>query len=327
MVMNALVAPRYGRPDVVELRNLAVPEPGPREMVVDVRATTVNSGDARLRAARFPDGMACMGRLIFGWSAPKRPVLGAELAGVVTAVGQNVTEYAPGDRVLAMTGMRMGAHAQRCALDVDHCVVPLPDAVGFEEAVTLPFGGTTALTYLADRAALEAGERVLVIGASGAVGAACVQVARLLGAEITGVCSGANAELVKSLGATEVIDYTKTNIHGGDDAWDVVIDTVGQATVKQLCRLATPRGRIGLVSAGVPQMLAGVWRNISTRQRVLFGPAEESPTNLARLVQWLEQGAWRPVIDERLPLARGVEAHARVDSMRKVGSLVLLPSG
>lgn len=325
MVMNALVAPRYGDPDVVELRAIAEPELGPREVVVEVRATTVNSGDARLRAARFPDGMAWLGRVMFGWSAPKRQVLGAELAGVVTAVGTKVSEYVAGDRVLAMTGMRMGAHAERCAVDVDHCVVPLPATVGFVEAVTLPFGGTTALTYLADRAALRSGERVLVIGASGAVGAACVQVARLLGAEVTGVCSGANAGLVRSLGAKDVVDYTRTDLGTLGDRWDVVIDTVGQAKVKHLCGLAASRGRVGLVSAGLPQMLVGAWRNLSTRQRVLFGPAAESPANLSRLVGWLEEGSWRPVIDDRLPLARGAEAHARVDSMRKVGSLVLVP--
>jgi len=326
MVMNALVVPRYGEPDVVELRSLPEPDPGPRDIVVEVRATTVNSGDARLRAARFPDGMGWLGRLALGWSVPRRQVLGAELAGVVSAVGSSVTEYAFGDRVLAMTGARMGAHAERCAVGVDHCVVPLPAPISFDEAVSLPFGGTTALTYLADRARLRAGESVLVIGASGAVGAACVQVARRLGAEVTGVCSGANAALVRSLGAKRIIDYTQTDVFASSDRWDVVIDTVGRASVEQVCGLAAARGRVGLVAAGLPQMVAAAWRTATSQQRVLVGPAAESPAHLSRLVAWLGEGAWQPVVDLRLSLSRGAEAHARVDSMRKVGSLVLRPT-
>jgi len=325
MFMNALVAPRYGDPDVVQLRRLAEPEAGPRDIVVDVRATTVSSGDARIRAARFPAGMGYVGRMALGWSGPRREVLGVELAGVVAALGSSVTEYVPGDRVLAMTGVRMGAHAERCSVDVDHCVVRLPDTVPFDEAVTLPFGGTTALTFLVDRARLSAGESVLVIGASGAVGAACVQVAHLLGAEVTGVCSRPNVALVTSLGAERVIDYTKTDVFRSDARWDVVIDTVGRASVKELCTLATPAGRVGLVVAGLPRMLAGAWRTMTSRQRVLMGPAAESSEHLTRLVAWLDAGAWSPVVDQRLSFQRGVQAHARVDSMRKVGTLVLLP--
>lgn len=323
--MHALVVSHYGPPDVVEVRRLADPEPGPREIVVTVHTTTVSSGDARIRAARFPPGMGLLGRLMFGWSMPRRRILGAELAGVVEAVGARVTEYAPGDRVLAMTGDRMGAHAERCAISVDHCVVPLSDAIAFDEAITLPFGGTTALTFLADRARLKAGERVLVIGASGAVGVASVQVARLLGAEVTGVCGGHNAELVRSLGAARVIDYTRDDLFAVGERWDVVIDTVGVAPVRSVCSLATRDGRVGLVAAGLPQMLAAGWRHLTSRQRVFVGPATESPAHLAKLVAWLDDGEYKPVIDRRLAFREAAQAHARVDSMHKVGSVVLLP--
>lgn len=321
--MNALVVSKYGAPEVVEVREVADPEPGPGELLVRVEATTVNSGDARIRAAHFPAGMALLGRLMFGWSAPRQSVLGAELAGVVEAVGPGVDDFGPGDRVLAMTGMRMGAHAERCVIAADHCTVRLPASVPFDLAVNLPFGGCTALTYLEDMAKVQLGERVLVIGASGAVGAACVQVARMLGARVTGVCSGRNAELVRSLGAEDVIDYTQTDLGSVPERWDVVIDTVGKASVSELRSLATRDGRIGLVSAGIPAMLAAAWTNLTSRQTVHFGPAGESPAGLARLVQWLEQGSWIPVIDQRIPWREGAAAHALVDSGRKVGSVVL----
>lgn len=321
--MNALVVSKYGTPEVVEIASMDDPTPGPGELLVRVAATTVSSGDARIRAARFPPGMALLGRLMFGWSKPRRPVLGVELAGVVETVGRDVTAFAVGDRIVAMTGDRMGAHAECCVIDADHCVVKLPDSVSVEDAVALPFGGTTALTFLKDRANVQPGERVLVIGASGAVGAACVQVARLLGARVTGVCSGANAALVRSLGAERVIDYRTTDPFALGEQWDVVVDTIGKATVRQCRSLATPTGRVALVVAGLPQMLAAAAASLTGRQRMLVGPADESPEHLAQLVAWLEQDAWTPVVDRRVPWRQGAAAHARVDSMRKVGSVIL----
>lgn len=321
--MRALVCDRYGPPDVVQLAEVEEPVPGPREVVVQLQAATVNSGDARIRAARFPDGMATLGRLALGWSRPRQRVLGVDVAGIVTATGAEVTGFAVGDRVLGMTGMKMGAHAERCTLSAEHCLVPLPDNVPFEDAVTLPFGGNTALTFLEDRIALQPGERLLVIGASGAVGAACVQIGHLLGAKATGVCSGANAALVTRLGAERVIDYTTEDVFGTDARWDVVIDTIGEAPVSAVCRLAAPGGRIGLVASGLPQMLAGLWIGLTSRKRVVFGPADEKSAHLARLVGWLAAGDYAPVIDTCLPWEQGAEAHARVDSGHKRGSLVL----
>ncbi len=321
--MRALVYDRYGPADVVSVGTVDDPVPGPRDVVLQQRAAAVSSGDARLRKADFPDGFTLLGRLAVGWSRPRRRVLGIDVAGVVVEVGSKVTELAVGDRVVGQTGMRMGAHAERVCVSVDHCLVRLPDAVSFEEAAALPFGGCTALTFLEARLKIQPGERVLVVGASGSVGVASVQVARLLGAHVTGVCSGANADLVESIGAERVIDYTRTDVATIDERWDVVIDTVGRLSVSSLRRLATPRGRIGLVAGGIPQMLAGVLGNLTSRQRIAFGPADESPAYLERLVGWVAAGAYVPVIDSRHPWERGAEAHARVDSHRKRGSVVL----
>ncbi len=299
------------------------PVPGPREVVVQQGATAVNSGDARLRQASFPDGFALPGRLAVGWSRPRKRVLGVDVAGTVTAVGADVHEVAPGDRVVGQTGLRMGAHAERVCVSVDHCLVRLPAGVSFEEAATLPFGGCTALTFLEAKLKVRPGERVLVVGASGSVGVACVQVARLLGAEVTGVCSGPNAALVRSIGAARVIDYTCTDIGKLDERWDVVVDAVGRLPVAQVRRLATARGRVGLVASGLPQMLAGLWANVTSRQRVVFGPADENPAYVERLVGWLAEGAYVAVIDSRHDWEQGATAHARVDSQHKRGSVVL----
>ncbi|MEM9693989.1 MAG: NAD(P)-dependent alcohol dehydrogenase [Myxococcota bacterium] len=326
MTMHALVTRSYGPPEVVDWCSIADPIAGPQQIVAEVHATTVNSADARLRAARFPVGMGWMARMALGWSRPRRTVFGVELGGTVVAVGEAVTRFSVGDRVLAMTGARMGAHAERCVLDVDHCVVHLPASIPFDAAVSLPFGGTTALTFLDDFAHLRTGERVLVVGASGAVGTACVQVASLLGAEVTGVCSADNARLVRRLGASTVIDYTTTCLSEVDGVWDVVIDTVGRMKIRDLARLASPQGRIGLVAADLPAMATALAYRLARRQRALVGVARESPDHLERLLTWLGEGRWQPVIDRRLPLALGRAAHTRVDSGRKVGSVVLLCS-
>ncbi|MCB9698549.1 MAG: alcohol dehydrogenase catalytic domain-containing protein [Alphaproteobacteria bacterium] len=234
--MRALVHDQYGPPDVITVGVVADPVPGPREVVVQQRATAVNSGDARLRQRDFPDGMALLGRLVAGWSRPRNRVLGVDVAGVVVACGSAVTELAVGDRVVGMTGMRMGAHAERCVVSVDHCLVRLPDTVSFEDAATLPFGGNTALTYLEAKLAVRPGERVLVIGASGAVGVALVQVARLLGARVTGVCSAASAERVLGLGAERVIAYVSPPPRSGASRGRPALPGVGCST-----RHPTPR--------------------------------------------------------------------------------------
>lgn len=322
--MNALVYRRYGSPDVIETATLADPTPRPGQVVVRVHVSAVNSGDARLRAADFPPGMQLLGRLAMGPLRPRTRVLGADLAGVVESVGRGVSTFAVGDRVVGMTGMSMGGHAERCAVQADHCLTHVPDAVPLDEAVSTVFGGTTALTFLEGKAALQPGERVLVNGASGAVGTACVQVARQLGASVTGVCSERNAALVRSLGADQIIDYTTTDLERVQERWDVVVDTIGRTPVATWRRLATPRGRIGLIAAGLPQMALAPWVAMTSRQRLLVGVATESPAYVDRLMGWLADGSWQPVIDARYPWTEGAEAHRRVSSGRKCGSVLLM---
>jgi NADPH:quinone reductase-like Zn-dependent oxidoreductase len=318
--MRALVYEVYGAPEVVRVDEVPAPTAGPGQVLVQVHTTTVNSGDARLRAARFPPGMAFLARLALGWSAPRTRVLGAEVAGVVVAVGGGVSTFAVGDRVVGMTGMRMGGHAELALLDADRGVARLPDEVGFREAIGLPFGGLTAMSFLARRAAVAPGERVLVVGASGAVGVAAVQVAKRRGAHVTAVCSGANEALVRSLGADAVVDYTRAAPTG---VWDVVLDTVGATPVATLRSWLTPRGRLVLIAAGIPQMLWGAWVSWTSGQRVFTGISDESPADLRQLLEWHVRGEYQAVVDRELPLAEGAAAHALVDGSHKRGAVVL----
>ena len=204
--MQAWICTAYGPPEVLALREVEKPNPQAGEILVRIVATTVNSGDVRVRAARVPRGMRLLVRLALGWSRPRQPVLGTELSGIVEAAGETVTKFRPGDEVFAFPGVKMGCHAEYRILKENERVFLKPKTLSFAEAASLSFGGSTALHFMR-KANLARGEKLLVIGASGAVGSAIVQIAKHIGAEVTCVTSGPNGDLVRSLGASRVIDY------------------------------------------------------------------------------------------------------------------------
>ncbi|MDO9019135.1 MAG: NAD(P)-dependent alcohol dehydrogenase [Deltaproteobacteria bacterium] len=324
--MRAAVVTRYGAPDVLTLREVARPTPGPRDLLIRIKAATVSSGDARVRARRVPEGMGLLVRLALGWSGPRQPILGTECAGVVEAVGAGVTRFRVGDAVVAFLGAAMGAHAGYVCVREDGAVAPKPEALSWDEASALLFGGTTALHYL--RAArLKPGERVLVLGASGAVGVAAVQLARHDGAEVTAVCSAANASLVTELGAARVIDYHAEDFTRGDARWDVVMDCVGATDYARCRRVLAPGGRLLRVVCGLGGQLAAPWQGRLSGHRVIAGVAAERPEDVRRLVELARDGVYRAVIDASMPLSRIAEAHARVDSGHKRGSVVVTLEG
>lgn len=330
--MRAGVVERYGPPAVVRITTVADPVARPGEAVVRIMATTVNSGEARIRAARFPRGFAVPGRLALGIRGPRTPVLGVVFAGVVEEIGvhsgarrengdrASAPGPAVGDRVCGMTGARMGAHAELVGVPLPR-LVRIPDAVSFDDAAGVLFGGTTALHYLRDKAAVQPGERVLVVGASGAVGTNAVQLAKQLGARVTAVTSAANAGLAADLGAHAVIDYRAAPIESLEargERFDVVFDTVGALSPKTGRPLLAKGGRLLLAVASLSEMVAA-------HGQVKAGTAPARAEDFATLLELVESGALRVVIDEVLPLDRLAQAHARVDSGRKVGSLVLRP--
>lgn len=320
--MKAYVCRRYGGPEVLELVDIDNPTPKDREVLVKIHATTVTSGDWRVRTLDVPRGFGLLARLALGITGPRRAVLGTELAGVVERVGKDVTRLKPGDAVFAFPGSRMGCHAQYRVLAEDGPVARKPDNLSFEEAASLPFGGATALHYLR-KARVKAGDTVLVIGASGSVGTALVQLAAHFGADVTGVTSNSNLGLVASLGARKVIDYTQEDTIGGGETYDIIADTVGATPFARCERALKEGGRLLAIAGTLPGMIAGLWVPLRSTKRVIAGPAAERPETVRHLAELATAGALRPVIDRRYDFAQMAEAHAYVETRRKRGNVVV----
>ena len=320
--MQAACAFRYGEPGVITVRACPEPPCGPDDLIVQSHAATVDSADARVRAMRMPPGFGLAARLAFGITKPRQPILGTAVCGEVVRVGPRVTRVRVGDRVVAITGMRFGAHAELVRVSPRQPIAKPPPNWSAQDAIALVFGGMTALYYVRDLALVKPGERVLVHGASGAVGTAAVQIARHLGAEVDGVCSGSNAELVRGLGASRVIDYTRQDPTSVRDRYDVVIDTIGGRTFKHWRDTLRPGGRCALIVASLPDFLISLRTSFASR-RALVGVAPEREENLRELMRLAESGTLRPVLDSVFPFEDIVKAHTRVDTHRKRGSVVV----
>ncbi|MDB5506729.1 MAG: NAD(P)-dependent alcohol dehydrogenase [Devosia sp.] len=321
--MKAMTYHRYGPPDVVTMTEMPKPVAKSDEVLIRIRATTVTSGDWRARSLTLPPGFGFMGRLVFGLFGPRQPILGTELAGVVEAVGNEVTRFKVGDEVFAFPGAKYGSHAEYRTMPANGLVALKPANLSFDEAAALSFGGTTVLRPLRDRIGIKPGDKVLIVGASGGVGTAAVQIARHLGAEVTGVCSTGNVELVRSIGADSVIDYTKDDFAQSGRCWDVIVDTTGSAPFSRCETVLRPGGRL-LVVLGSFATVLGIGRPARASGKTVI--AELAIIGIADLVDLAElarTGAFRPVIDRSYPLALAAEAHAYVDTGRKRGNVVL----
>ena len=319
--MKAAVFREYGEPEVVRIEELPKPAPRTTEVLVKVHATTVASGDARIRAMNVPRGYHFFARLMFGYFKPRLRVLGTSAVGEIEAVGSDVTRFKPGERVFACSA-RSGAHAEYMVLRKNDVIAPIPDGVDYSTAAVLPFGGTTALHFL-DRAKLRAGESLIVNGASGAVGTAVLQIAKQRGAEITAVCSAANADLVRSLGATHVIDYSREDFTKNGHHYDVIMDNVGNLQMDACLGSLHDTGRLLLIVAGIPTTLAALLKSRQRGKRIITGVAADKAEFLQQLAERVQRGTYRPVIERTYPLAQIVEAHRLVDSGRKIGNVVI----
>lgn len=321
--MKAFVCEQYGPPEVLRLREVAAPIPKNNEVLVRIRATTVTTADSRIRAMRMPRGFGLPGRLAFGFAKPRQPVLGSALAGEIVACGKNVTRFKPGDRVFAMSGMRLGCHAEYQCVPEDGAVAHKPPNLEYAEAAALPFGGTTALDFFR-RGRLKKGERILINGASGSVGSAAVQLARHRGAEVTGVCSTPHAELVRALGAQRVIDYTREDFTQSGERYDVIMDIAGAAPFARVRDSLAPGGRLLLVLCGLPEMLKAPWQSLISGKKVIAGPAAERQEDIVLLAELAATGAFKPVIGHCYDFAEMVEAHRRVDLGHKPGNVAVI---
>ena len=318
--MKAAVCERYGPPEVVAIKDVPMPVVGDRDVLVRVSTAAVNIADARIRALRVPRGLSVPTRLAMGIRCPRNPIFGLEVAGVVERVGAAVRAFQPGDRVVACRGFKFGGHAEFMVVAETGAIAAIPAGVSDADAVALLFGGETVLTFF-DRAKLNAGEHVLVNGASGAVGVMAVQIAKQRGAEVTGVCSAANTELVRSLGADHVIDYGSRDFTHEAARYDLVMDNVGNAPYSRIRHLLKPGGRFLMVIGDLPQMLAAVLR----KNVVSPGPANDafSARNYRLLLDMAAAGQLRAVIDRSFPLEDIVEAHRLVDTGHKRGSVII----
>ena len=320
--MKAIVYTEYGPPEVLKIKDIEKPIPKDNEVLIKIHATTVTAGDWRVRSLEVPFGLRLITRLVLGVFRPRQPILGSELAGTIETVGQNVKKFKVGDPVFAFSGIGMGGYAEYKCMPEDGAVALKPNNLTYDEAAALSFGGTTALDFL-KRGKLQKGEQVLVNGASGAVGTAVVQLARHFGAHVTAVCSAANMDLVKSLGAHHVIDYTKEDFTKNGETYDVIVDTAGTAPFPRSKVSLRENGRLLLVLSGLVEMIRAPWVSMTSRKRVIAGPAAERPEDLHFLAKLAEVGEFKPVIDRRYPFEQIVEAHRYVDTGRKRGNVVI----
>jgi NADPH:quinone reductase-like Zn-dependent oxidoreductase len=324
--MVALVCERYGAPDV--LRFVERPRPSPRkeEVLIRVLASTITSGDRRVRSMDMPTGFRTLGRLALGWRGPRNAVLGAEFSGVVQAVGNHAKGFMPGDAVFGIRGFRMGGHAEYLCMSAKGAIAHKPEHLSFEEAAALSFGGGTALSFLR-RAGLLPGEKILVNGASGVVGVAAVQLACVMGAEVTGVCSSAYLEPVRSLGATQVIDYRQNDFTASGQRYDVVFDVACNQSVERCLKVLNPGGRLIRIQQGLAEMIRALLQPRRAGRHVMVGTAEERSDHLEHLGDLVRQERYRPVIARVFPFEEAIEAHRYADGPGHGGSVVIKMKG
>ena len=323
--MKAITHTRYGPPSVLQLTDLDKPSPQPGQVLIQNHASAVSSGDAKVRGYRdIPLFFWLPGRLMMGITKPRKAVPGCDFAGVVEAVGDGVTEFKPGDRVFgtAEFSLGIGTAAEYICLPDTAAIVKIPADLLFQQAVALPFGSLCARYFLA-KADLAAGQKIMIVGASGAVGTAAVQLAKHTGAHVTGVCSGKNAELVQSLGADRVIDYTQESYLNTGDTYDVVFDTVAKLKWKHVKPALTPTGRFAQLVFGGFGILEMLLRNPISKQKIVRTVSDDKKEDLQALAQLVEAGHLKPVIDSVYPLQQTAAAHTHVETGRKVGAVVI----
>ncbi len=318
--MRAVVHDRYGAPDVLRLADVERPSPEADEIVVRVRATTVNRTDCHRRAAKpFP------WRFLSGLLRPRRRVLGGEVAGEVEAVGSAVTRFAVGDCVFGMSGRTLGAHAEFLCRRETGLIAHMPTGLSFEEAAAIPDGALSALTCLR-RAGVREGQTILVYGASGSVGTASVQLAKHFGADVTAVCNTKNLELVRSLGADRVIDYTQEDFTKNGETYDVVLDAVGKHSFARSRGSLNPGG-IYIATDNLRNLVLALWTARIGDKRVSLPLPDWKNADILFLKELVEAGRYRAVIDRSYPLEDVVEATRYVETQQKTGNVVLTVDG
>ncbi len=328
--MKAIVYEEYGPPEVLRIKEITTPAVGERDVLVRVHAASVNFGDriARNFRAVTPSQFNMlapfwlMAKLYFGIAKPKRPVLGSEFSGVVESVGSKVTSRRSGDAVFGYLGQTMGAYAEFVRVRENDCFASKPAGLPHDEAAVLPYGAIMAWQLL-DRAGVRKGQKVLVIGASGGIGSAAVQIAKHLGAEVTGVCATPRLDYIRSLGADAVIDYTKEDVTMREETWDLIVDIRGRCPYSRCKGLLTKDGRILYVSFKMKQVFQMLWTSIASDRKVICTLAPGSATDLRTVCELIEKGALRAPVVERFAFTDAASAHRLMEEGRNAGAVVI----
>jgi len=320
--MKAIICTKYGAPDVLQIQEVEKPVPEDNEILIKVHAAAVTTAGLIGRK-----GVPIFTRLFSGLTKPKKNILGMELAGEVEAIGKHVKLFKEGEQIFGLTGMTLGAHAEYKCLSEDAAVIKKPSNMTCGESAAIIEGGLTALNFLKNKGKIQHGQKVLIYGASGSVGTASIQIAKYFGAEVTGVCSSVNIEMVKSLGADIVIDYTKEDFTQKGQTYDIIFDTVGKRSFP-LCKDSLKPKGIYLDAAGLSTVFHMLWTSLFSRKKAILTATYMRPTmvikqDLITLKELVEAGVIKPVIDKRYPLEQTVEAHRYVETGHKKGNVII----
>ena len=320
--MKAIVYEKYGPPEVLELRDVEKPIPQDNEVLIRNYATTVTKFDCWMRSCTAPLGFGTLMRIATGIRKPKQPILGTELAGEIEAVGKDVTLFKKGDQVFGYLGMSLGAYVDHICLPEDGVLAIKPANMNYEEAAAVQQGALTALYFL-KKGNIQRGQKILIFGASGGVGTAAVQLAKYFGAEVTGVCSTSKLELVRSMGADNVIDYTEEDFTKNGQTYDLIFDTVGKSPFLSSTKSLKKKGVYIFTTYGLPKLVQILLFNLTSSKKTISGLLEETTEDLIFLRELIEAGRLKVVIDRRYPLAHAADAHRFAETGQQRGHVVI----
>jgi len=326
--MKAIVWTKYGSPDGLQLQEVEKPVPKDDHILVKIHATTITAGDCEMRRLELPLMLSFPVRLYAGFLKPKRiPILGQELAGEVEEVGANVSSYQVGDQVFGTTGFGFGAYAEYICLpeepdDVQGTLAPKPTKLTYEEAAAVPTAGFEALHFMR-RANIQSGKKVLIVGSGGSIGTFSIQLARHFGAEVTGVDSTEKMDMLRSIGANHVIDYTRDDYTRNSETYDLIIDVVGRRGVARRLKLLKPDGYYFLAYAGFSHILLSIWTSMTSNKKFKIESASQKKEDLIFLKELLEAGKLKSIIDRSFPLEQVPKAHKYVEAGGKKGNVVI----
>jgi NADPH:quinone reductase-like Zn-dependent oxidoreductase len=323
--MKAIVCTRYGPPDVLQLQEIAKPTPKDNEVLIRICATTVTAADCELRGLKFPLLLQFVMRIGFGFRRPRGRVLGQELSGEIEAVGKDVKRFKKGDQVVGWSGLRLGAYAEYTCLPEKGVLAIKPSNLTYEEAAPLAIGGLEAVYFL-KRGNIQSGQKVLIIGAGGSIGTFAIQLARYFGADVTGVDSTEKLDMLRSIGADRVIDYTQGDYTKSGASYDVIFDVIGKSSFSGCMRLLKEKGFYLLGNPRLSQRIQGRWTSMRSSKKVIpyaARAASESIQDFNFLKDLIEAGKIKPVIDRCYPLEQTAEAHRYVDTGNKKGNVVI----